>query len=103
MGPGLSCEKRRRRKPTEGRVRADLVVVRLPVIYQVLSMPHAGEAVLVQQLVADSGVEALSKGVLHGLARTDRVMLDAALVAPLIKSSAMVAVSWVMFRRAPPS
>ena len=88
MGPGLSCKKCRRRKPAEGRVRADLVVVRQPVIDQILSMPHAGEAVLVQELVAHARVEALGKSVLHGLAWTNRVMLDAVLVAPLVESLA---------------
>lgn len=85
MAPGLSCEKHRRGKPAEGRVRADLVVFRLPVVDPVLSMPHACEAGPVQQFVTDSGVEALGKRIRHGLTGADLVVLDATFVAPLVK------------------
>lgn len=82
MGTGLSCEKLRRRESAEGRVRTDRVVVRLLVVDQVLRVPHAYEAVLVQEPVSHARVEALSKRLLHGLAS---VVFDAMLVAPLVE------------------
>src|SRR5262245_34138265 len=68
------------------RVWSHLVVVVVPGADQLLGSTQVCEDMLVQALLAESAVEALGKRVLHGLARSDEVKLDA--VCPGIQSLA---------------
>ncbi len=77
-----------RAEPVVGRVRSHSVVVVKPVSTKVTCVPDAPEAVLIQELVTDTPVEALRQGVLDWLARPNGVVFDAALVSPRVEGLA---------------
>ena len=70
---------------TQGGVRAKLVVVVVPVTPEIASVANAPEAVLVEELVADASVQALSECVLHGLSGSGELVLNPVGVGPGIK------------------
>ena len=59
-----------------------IVVIVLPRVQHNSDLGEGGEQRLVQQLVAQAGVEALDEGILGGLAGSDVVPLDLDLMAP---------------------
>ena len=64
------------------------VVVLEPVSPEISCMREASKAVLVQELVPDAAVEALSERVLDRLSWPDEVVLDPMRVAPGVERSA---------------
>ena len=70
---------------TQSGVRANLVVVVVPVMPEIASVATAPKAVLVEELVADASVQALGECVLYGLSGPDEVVLNPVSVGPGIK------------------
>ena len=66
-------------------MRANLVVVVVPVMPKVASVANVLEVVLVEELVTDASVQALSECVFHGLSGPDEGVLNPVGVGPGIK------------------
>src|SRR5215207_3179347 len=62
-----------------------LVVVEPPSLDDAAHLGQAAEPALVEALLAEAAVEALDRGVLHGLSRIDEEQLHAVLVSPAVE------------------
>ena len=71
-----------RRFPSELRVWSCVVVIGPPASEHDAGLGQQRQQRLVQQFIAQSTVEALDEGILHGLTRRDVVPCDAALIGP---------------------
>ena len=66
-------------------MRPNVVVVHTPGLDRLSRVRQADEPTLVQALVAETPIEALRKGILHGLSRFDVLQRDAPTRCPLIQ------------------
>ena len=77
------------RDATEGRMRADpVVVVRAPVLDEESGFGQGAKPMLVEAVVAEGPIEALDEGVLHRFARLDMMESNAGALSPEVEGFA---------------